>query len=132
MISQNVAVLSWLVMLVVGLIDIQYMQSVIKGFFFFFFFFFFSKIATILVIWKPCLQRLSEGGKPQYWRKKSQLCFRANATYIVMIVTQITVFFLFSHPNNMISNSFFSIYMTNIYDTVKWQKQHSKKFPNYA
>ena len=37
-------------MLVVGLIDIQHMQSVIKGFFFFFFFF--SKIATILVIWK--------------------------------------------------------------------------------
>ena len=32
-------------MLVVGLIDIQHMQSVIKGFFF-------SKIATILVIWK--------------------------------------------------------------------------------
>ena len=32
-------------MLVVGLIDIQHMQSVIKGFF--------SKIATILVIWKP-------------------------------------------------------------------------------
>ena len=38
-------------MLVVGLIDIQHMQSVIKVFFFFFFFFF-SKIATILVIWK--------------------------------------------------------------------------------
>ena len=38
-------------MLVVGLIDIQHMQSVIKGFFFFFSFF--SKIATILVIWKP-------------------------------------------------------------------------------
>ena len=37
-------------MLVVGLIDIQRMQSVIKAFFFFFFFF--SKIATILVIWK--------------------------------------------------------------------------------
>ena len=34
-------------MLVVGLIDIQHMQYVIKGFFFFF-----SKIATILVIWK--------------------------------------------------------------------------------
>ena len=31
LISQNVAVLLWLVMLVVGLIDIQYMQSVIKG-----------------------------------------------------------------------------------------------------
>ena len=53
-------------MLVVGLIDIQHMQSVIKGFFFFFFFF--SKIATILVIWKhsdretpSCLQQLSEG-----------------------------------------------------------------------
>ena len=44
----NVVVLSWLVMLVVGLIGIQHMQSVIKGFFFFFF----SKIATILVIWK--------------------------------------------------------------------------------
>ena len=28
----------WLVMLVVGLIDIQHMQSVIKGLFFFFFF----------------------------------------------------------------------------------------------
>ena len=38
-------------MLVVGLIDIQHMQSVIKGVFFFVFFFF-SKIATILVIWK--------------------------------------------------------------------------------
>ena len=38
-------------MLVVGLIDIEHMQSVIKGFFFFFFFFF--KIASILVIWKP-------------------------------------------------------------------------------
>ena len=37
--------------IVVGLIDIQHMQSIIKGFFFFFFFFF-SKIATILVIWK--------------------------------------------------------------------------------
>ena len=37
--------------MLVGLIDIQHMQSVIKGFFFFFFFFF-SKIATILVIWK--------------------------------------------------------------------------------
>ena len=35
-------------MLVVGLIDIQHMQAVIKGFFFFFF----PKIATILVIWK--------------------------------------------------------------------------------
>ena len=33
-------------MLVVGLIDIQHMQSVIKGFFFF------QKIGTILVIWK--------------------------------------------------------------------------------
>ena len=52
LISHNVAVLLWLVMLVVGLIDIQHMQFVIKGFFFFFFFFFFSKIATILVIWK--------------------------------------------------------------------------------
>ena len=31
----------------IGLIDIQHMQSVIKVFFFF------SKIATILVIWKP-------------------------------------------------------------------------------
>ena len=39
-----------LVVGVVGLIDIQHMQSVIKGFFFFFFL---SKIATILVIWKP-------------------------------------------------------------------------------
>ena len=42
-------------MLVVGLIDIQHMQSVIKGFFFFFFFvclFVFFLIATILVIWK--------------------------------------------------------------------------------
>ena len=29
-------------MLVVGLIDIQHMQAVIKGFFFFFFFFFFK------------------------------------------------------------------------------------------
>ena len=48
LISHNVAVLLWLVMLVVGLIDIQHMQSVIKVFFFFFF----SKIATILVIWK--------------------------------------------------------------------------------
>ena len=38
-------------MLVVGLIDIQHMQSVIQ-FFFSFFLFFFSKIATILVIWK--------------------------------------------------------------------------------
>ena len=35
-------------MLVVGLIDIQHMQSVIKVFCFFY-----SKIATILVIWKP-------------------------------------------------------------------------------
>ena len=37
---------------IVGLIDIEGMQSVIKGFFFFFF----SKIARpiILVIWKPC------------------------------------------------------------------------------
>ena len=33
-------------MLVVGLIDIQHMQAVIKGLFFF------SKIATILMIWK--------------------------------------------------------------------------------
>ena len=41
--SHNVAVLLWLVMLVVGLIDIQHMQSVLI---------FFSKIATILVIWK--------------------------------------------------------------------------------
>ena len=32
MISQNVTVLSWLVMSVVGLIDIEHMQSVIKGF----------------------------------------------------------------------------------------------------
>ena len=36
-------------MFVVGLIDIQHMQSVITGFFFFFT----PKIATILVIWKP-------------------------------------------------------------------------------
>ena len=50
LISQNVAVLFWLVILVVGLIDIQQMQSVIKGFFFLFFS---SKIATILVICKP-------------------------------------------------------------------------------
>ena len=42
----------WLVMLVVGLIDIQHMQAVIKRVFFFVFCFFFSKIATILVIWK--------------------------------------------------------------------------------
>ena len=48
LISQNVAVLSWLDMLVVGLIDIEHMQSVIKVFFFFY-----PKIATILVIWKP-------------------------------------------------------------------------------
>ena len=61
-------------MLVVGLIDIQHMQSVIKVFFFFFFFF--PKIATILVIWKPsdretpelkCLSStVIRGGKPQY------------------------------------------------------------------
>ena len=37
--------LCWLVMLEVGLIDIQHMQAVIKGFFFFFFFFsFFQKL----------------------------------------------------------------------------------------
>ena len=36
-------------MLVVGLIDIEHMQSVINGFFFFSP----KKIATILVIWKP-------------------------------------------------------------------------------
>ena len=36
-------------MIVVGLIDIQHMQSVVKVVFFFIF----SKIATILVIWKP-------------------------------------------------------------------------------
>ena len=48
LISQNVAVLLWLVILVVGLIDIQHMQSVIKCFCSFF-----QKIATILVIWKP-------------------------------------------------------------------------------
>ena len=50
--------------MLVGLIDIEHMQSVIKVFFFF------SKIATILMIWKPsdretpsfaCLQQLSEG-----------------------------------------------------------------------
>ena len=52
LVSHDVAVLLWLVMLVVGLIDIQHMQSGIKVFFFFFFFFFFSKIATISVIWK--------------------------------------------------------------------------------
>ena len=40
LISQNIAVLSWLVMLV-GLIDIEHMQSVIKVVRFFFFFFFF-------------------------------------------------------------------------------------------
>ena len=48
LISQNVAVLSWLVMLVVGVIDIEHMQFGSKVFFFFFF----SKIATILVICK--------------------------------------------------------------------------------
>ena len=42
--------ISYVSIVVVGLIDIQHMQSVIKGFFFFFFFS--SKIATILVIWK--------------------------------------------------------------------------------
>ena len=42
-------------MLVVGLIDIQHMYSVIIFFFLFVFVFcfLFSKIATILVIWKP-------------------------------------------------------------------------------
>ena len=53
-------------MLVVGLIDIQHMQSVICNQRFFFFFFPPKKlqIATILVIWKSsdrCLQQLSEG-----------------------------------------------------------------------
>ena len=61
-------------MLVVGLIDIQHMQAVIKGFFFLFFS---SKIATILVISKssdretPSLSStFIRGGKSQYWRKK--------------------------------------------------------------
>ena len=82
-ISQNVAALSWLVMLVVGLIDIEHMQSVIKVFFFLSFFP--PKIATILVICKPSdhetpssLQQLSEGVSHNIEEKKSQLCFRAN------------------------------------------------------
>ena len=79
----------WLVMLVVGLIDIQHMQAVIKGFFFFFFFkncYFFNDLE---IQWPRNPELKSElrfclsstfirGGKSQYWRKKSQLCFRAN------------------------------------------------------
>ena len=37
---------------IVGLIDIEHMQSVIKGVLFFVFCFFSPKITTILVIWK--------------------------------------------------------------------------------
>ena len=76
-----------LVMLVVGLIDIQHMQSVIKVFFFFFFFFlncyYFSDRESQ---WQPrnpelkwdfaCLQQLSEGVSHNIEGKKSQLCFR--------------------------------------------------------
>ena len=39
----------WLVMSVVGLLDIQHMQAVIKGFFF-------PKIVTILMIWKSSVR----------------------------------------------------------------------------
>ena len=78
-------------MLVVGLIDIQHMQSVMKVLFCFVF----SKIATILVIWKPsdcetlCLSStVIRGGKSEYWRKKSQLCFRANLSLQELYVSQ--------------------------------------------
>ena len=50
LISQNVAILSWLVMLVVGLIDIEH---AVCNKSLFVCLFLFSNIATILVIWKP-------------------------------------------------------------------------------
>ena len=68
-ISQNVAVLSWLVMLVVGLIDIEHNAVCNQRFFFFFFFFFSPKIATI---YYAVSNHSAEGV-----RKKSQLCIRA-------------------------------------------------------
>ena len=74
LISQNVAVLLWLVMLVVGLIDIQHMQSVIKGFFFPKNCYYFSDLETQ---W-PRNPELSEGVGHNIEEKKSQLCFRTN------------------------------------------------------
>ena len=70
----------WLVMLVVGLIDIQHMQAVIKGFFFFQKLLLFSDLE---IQWPrnpwdfACLQHLSEGVSHSIEEKKSQLCFRA-------------------------------------------------------
>ena len=62
-------------MLVVGLIDIQHMQSVIKGFFFFFFFFFFFKncyyFSDLETQWPRNPSTVIRGGKSQYWRKIS-------------------------------------------------------------
>ena len=70
----------WLVMLVVGLIDIQHMQAVIKGVFFspqkncYYF-------SDLEIQWPrnhfACLQDLSEGVSHSIEEKKSQLCFRA-------------------------------------------------------
>ena len=74
-------------MLVVGLLDIQHIQSVIKGVFFFLCLFkncyYFSDLETQ---WPrnpelkfACLQHLSEGVSHNIEEKKSQLCFRANS-----------------------------------------------------
>ena len=74
-----------IVMLVVGLIDIEHMQSVIKVFFFFFFFFsfkncyYFGDLETqwpqnpefFFFFLRFCLSStVIRGGKSQYWRKK--------------------------------------------------------------
>ena len=73
---------SWLVMLVVGLIDIEHMQSVIKGLFFFSKnYYYFSDLETQ---WPQnpelksrfCLSStVIRGGKSQYWRKKVSALF---------------------------------------------------------
>ena len=85
LISHNVAALLWLVMLVVGLLDIQYSTHAVCNISFFFFFFkncyYFSDLETWprnprvkIKTWKLrlCLSStVIRGAKSQYWRKIS-------------------------------------------------------------
>ena len=82
-------------MLVVGLIDIQHMQSVIKGFFFLKNCYYFSDLEIqwprnpeLKSKWDfACLQHLSEGVSHNIEEKKSQLCFRASTKPLYYIFT---------------------------------------------
>ena len=100
-------------------IDIEHMQSVIKVVFFpsknYYYF------SDLEIQWprntelRFCLySTVIRGGKSQYWRKRSQLCFRANFCKLTEIIHKGRFFFPSAHwPDNRC----FLNYLTNITQT---------------